>query len=80
MHKDHKKYLKQTGVNIRCERSRHNLSLGTLSKLCNVSKGNLSKIENGTGNLTVVTLSKIGWALGCQPYHLLPRFESRFIT
>lgn len=45
------------------KRKELNMSLDALSEATEISKGNLSKIENGLGNPTKKTLEKIAKAL-----------------
>jgi len=51
------------GAYIRAVRHLRNMSLPALAKQAGISKGNLSKIENGMGNPQYSTLAKLGEAL-----------------
>jgi len=53
----------ELGKEIRGWRDTRELSLGALAAKARVSKGNLSKIENGLGNPTVSTVLRISKAL-----------------
>jgi len=75
MHNDHKQMLKELGENIRAARTRIGLTLPTLSKLSGVSRGNVSKAENG-GNITAVTLYRLCWSIGIHPADVLPDFNT----
>lgn len=74
LHRDYRKMLKALGAKLRAIRCETGISLPTLCKLAGVSKGNVSKIENGTGNLTMVTLYRLCWSLGIHPREVLPRY------
>ena len=76
MHVDHKTMLTMLGLNIRTARETAKLSMGTLAKLSGVSKGNLSKIENGA-NPTMLSFYRICWSLGVHPKELLPPFRKQ---
>ncbi|MEK7677496.1 MAG: XRE family transcriptional regulator [Verrucomicrobiota bacterium] len=69
-----KKYLFSTalGIVIKAERSRQNISMDDLSRICGVSKGMLSQIERGKTNPTVAVLYKIASGLRTDPTSLLP--------
>jgi transcriptional regulator with XRE-family HTH domain len=71
MQNDHKKVLKSLGANIRAARLRAGLTLPMLSKLSGVSRGKVSKTENG-GNLTALTLYRLCWSIGIHPAEVLP--------
>lgn len=51
------------GENVRRIRRIQGVSLDALSKTAMVSKGNLSRLENGKGNPTIETLIQIAAAL-----------------
>ncbi len=54
------KFLILLGKRIREKRKERKLSQDKLAALCNVEKANLSRIEAGKTNATVLTLRKIG--------------------
>lgn len=54
------KYLIQLGKRIREKRMQQQLSQDKLSALCDMEKANLSRIEAGKTNATILTLRKIG--------------------
>jgi transcriptional regulator with XRE-family HTH domain len=60
-------YLSQLGKKIRQKRQEKKLSLDKLALLCDVEKANLSRIESGKTNFTVLTLRKITMALFTHP-------------
>ena len=66
--------LRTLGANIEAARLKTGISLGTLSKLSGVSKGNLSKIEHG-GNVTTLCLYRLCWSLGIHPSAVLPAYN-----
>lgn len=69
-----KETLREVGSSIR-EARRHSLmSLGNLAEATGLSKGNLSKIENG-GNVTLVTIYRICRVLDLHPRYVLPDFK-----
>jgi transcriptional regulator with XRE-family HTH domain len=76
MHNDHKQMLKALGANIRAARLKVGLTLPTLSKLSGVSRGNVSKAENG-GNITALTLYRLCWSIGIHPTAVLPPFRPK---
>jgi len=63
--------LKLLGQRVKDIRSSLSLSQEELSKLSGVSRGQISKIENGQANLTVETIEKIANALNVKVTHLL---------
>jgi len=64
--------LKEVSRLVRVHRQANRLSLGELAVKSQVSKGNLSKIENGSGNIELVTVFKIARAMTVAPSQLLP--------
>lgn len=57
------KATKQLGAYIRATRKEQNITLPALADKAGITKGNLSKIENGNGNPCYTTLLKLGGAL-----------------
>jgi len=57
------KYLIQLGSRIRSKRLEKNLSQDKLAALCDIEKANLSRIETGKTNITILTLRKISKVL-----------------
>ena len=57
------KYLLELGNKIREKRKEKKLSQDKLAALCDIEKANLSRIETGKTNATILTLRKIGTAL-----------------
>lgn len=74
LHRDHKLMLRALGANIKAARLKTGISMGTLSKLSGVSKGNCSKIERG-GNVTALGLYKLCWSIGVHPRDVLPEYR-----
>ena len=64
------KYLIELGKKIRHKRQEKKLSLDKLALLCDVEKANLSRIESGKTNFTVLTLRKISVVLFTHPSEL----------
>jgi len=60
---DKKDALVRIGMNIRKIRNEKNISQQDLAAACNFEKSNMSRIEAGRTNLTIVTLLKICEAL-----------------
>lgn len=56
--------LSQVAISIRVFRKLKGLTLPQLALKAGVSKGGLSKLENGKGNPTVETVDKIYRAMG----------------
>lgn len=54
------------GIEIKNLRQLRNVSFVSLAKMAAISKGNLSKIENGKGNPTIETLVKIAHVLNAK--------------
>lgn len=63
---------RQIGVNIYSARMGRNIALRSLAKESGTSLGNLSKIENGTGNPTVETLVRLCRAMNVPLNRILP--------
>lgn len=60
---DNSKFLTALGVRIKALRSAQNLSQQELAGICDFEKANMSRIENGGTNPTILTLLKISTAL-----------------
>ena len=60
---DNSKFLTALGVRIKALRSEQNLSQQELAGICDFEKANMSRIENGGTNPTILTLLKISTAL-----------------
>ena len=65
------KRLKLVGENIRKIREGRNLSQDDVVKACDVTKGNLSMIENGNKDFYFTTLLEIAKGLGVEAKELL---------
>lgn len=59
-----KKRLQQFGTNLKSIRERLNLSQDDVAARCDVTKGNLSNIENGKKDFNYTTLLEIAKGLG----------------
>jgi transcriptional regulator with XRE-family HTH domain len=66
-----KKRLKQIGAHIKALRESAGLSQDQLAAQCDVTKGNISMIENGNKDYTVTTLLELARGLGKHPKKLL---------
>jgi transcriptional regulator with XRE-family HTH domain len=64
------------GKTIQKLREVRKMSLGQVAKNAGLSKGTLSKVENGTGNVTVLTLFAIAETLEVSPSELLVHEEN----
>ena len=60
---DNLKFLEALGTSIRNARVERSLSQSELAALCNFEKSNMSRIEAGNTNPTILTLRKICRAL-----------------
>ena len=60
---DQNKFLVALGVRIRELRTKQNISQQELAGICDFEKANMSRIESGGTNPTVMTLLKISAAL-----------------
>jgi transcriptional regulator with XRE-family HTH domain len=58
-----KVFLLKLGANIRSARKDKSLSLDKLAALCDFEKANLSRIESGKTNTTILTLNTISRVL-----------------
>jgi transcriptional regulator with XRE-family HTH domain len=59
-----KQFLKELGERVKDLRIQKNLSQIDLALLCKFEKATMSRIESGKTNITVLTLRKIGGAIG----------------
>lgn len=66
-----KKRLQTFGEHLRKIREGLNLSQDQVVAKCDVTKGNLSNIENGNKDFTFTTLLEIAKGLGIEPKELL---------
>ncbi len=64
-------YLKKIGANIRNARTAGNIKLETLAKKVNLSKSEISRIENGKREAKLAILKKIATEIGVTPSSLL---------
>jgi transcriptional regulator with XRE-family HTH domain len=56
-------YLQKIGVRIKTLRKKRGMTQQELAFLCNFEKSNMSRIEKGKTNPTILTLQKISKAL-----------------
>jgi transcriptional regulator with XRE-family HTH domain len=66
-----KERLKQFGLHLRAIRHKLKLSQDSVVEKCDLTKGNLSMIENGNKDFTFTTLLEIAKGLGVNPKELL---------
>jgi transcriptional regulator with XRE-family HTH domain len=60
---DNSKFLTALGIRIKELRTKQNISQQELAGVCDFEKANMSRIENGGTNPTILTLLKISAAL-----------------
>ena len=65
-------FLIAVGSRIKAIRKQQSMSQQTLSALCNMEKSNISRLENGQTNTTVLTLLKISLVLQVSLMEVLP--------
>ena len=65
------KISEQFGNNMKCIRTKKNMSQGDIARALEVDRGYISNIESGKKNLTLATSQKIANALGIPPKDLL---------
>lgn len=63
MKDEEKVLLKQLGTNIFNIRNEKGLSQGDVASRCNVDRGKISKIENGSANYYITTLIELAKGL-----------------
>lgn len=68
---DDKETLKKFGENIRRLRDIQNLSLRDVSINCNIDNGQISKIEQGQVNITLLTIIELAKGLNVEPFELM---------
>lgn len=64
-------YTKKLGAYIRVQRKTNKVTLPDLALAAGISKGGLSKIENGKGNPCLSTIMRISKALEISAGHML---------
>jgi transcriptional regulator with XRE-family HTH domain len=64
-------FLQEIGARIKKLRTEKNMSQNELAMLCDFEKASMSRIESGQTNTTILTLRKIGHALGVHVCELL---------
>ncbi len=64
-------FLQEIGARIKKLRTEKNMSQNELAMLCDFEKASMSRIESGQTNTTILTLRKIGLALGVHVCDLL---------
>lgn len=70
-------YLKTFGENLKKIRKKKSLSLRVLSASCSIDYSDISKIEKGKVNITILTLTELAMGLDIHPKKLLD-FEFDF--
>jgi len=68
-----KKRLKEIGLNIKAIRESLGLSQDAVASQCDVTKGNISMIENGKKDFTFTTFLELAKGLGKHPKKLLDK-------
>lgn len=63
--------LKKFGENLRKLRDSRKLSLRDVAINCNIDNGQISKIEQGQVNITLITLLELAKGLNVRPGYLL---------
>lgn len=64
-------FQKKVGEKIKKLREEKGITQQDLAAMCNFEKGNMSFIESGTRNLTLLSLHKISKALGIEVKELV---------
>lgn len=65
-------FAKIIGKNIKVMRVKRDMSQAELAFSANVDQSYLSRVENGSVNITVIKLSKLALAMNCNVQELLP--------
>lgn len=68
---DTQDYLTKFGENLKKIRESRNLSLRALSALCTIDYSDISKMESGKINITILTLQELAEALEVKPKKLI---------
>ena len=63
---DEREFLAKIGHRIKELRLKNNMSQTKLAEICHTEKANMSRIESGKTNITVLTLKKISEALNAE--------------
>ncbi|MDB5282853.1 MAG: transcriptional regulator [Bacteroidota bacterium] len=71
------KFLSSLGSRIREIRKEKSITQTTLAELCEIEKANMSRIESGKTNVTVLTLLKISKALNTPVSDILANMDVR---
>jgi transcriptional regulator with XRE-family HTH domain len=74
-----KKRLKEIGTHLKAIRENLGLSQDQVAANCDVTKGNISMIENGNKDYTITTLLELAKGLGKHPKKLLDE-DFRFLA
>lgn len=64
-------YLMKFGENLKKIREANDLSQRGLATLCRIDHSDISKIERGEKNITILTVLELATALGMKPKKLL---------
>jgi transcriptional regulator with XRE-family HTH domain len=72
-----KTFLSSIGAKIKEIRMTKNMSQTKLAEMCNIEKANLSRIESGQTNITVLTLVKISKALDTPAAEILSVIQDK---
>lgn len=68
--------LKRFGEKLRKMRTEKGISQDTLSRLTDIDRSYVGRIDRGEVNITLDKLYSLARALECQPWELLPEIES----
>ena len=60
---EHKEFLQSVGNKIKTTRKRKGISQTKIADECGVDKSNISRLETGLGNPTIITILKVANAL-----------------
>ncbi len=69
--------LKRFGEKLRKVRTEKGISQDTLSRLSDIDRSYVGRIDRGEVNITLDKLYSLALALECQPWELLPEIELR---
>lgn len=64
-------FLRNFGKNLKIIREAKNISQRELASLCNIDHSNISKIEKGEKNITLLTILELANGLEVKPKKLL---------
>lgn len=68
--------IQKFSVKLRCLRENKNISQDALSKLTDIDRSYIGRIDRGEVNISLEKVFKIAKALKCQPAELMPEIDS----